>query len=730
MAGRQNEIDSALAEQLDAMDGSSMVDSSIPGRRSIGGAQTLMTFGAAPSHPPVEDDDYHEPELSQPTQFPFFPTPADEKRGDSDDEASSEQAADTSATLVVARHDDVGPPPSKRQKVVEREEEIPSTTPIDLDPPTPIVATKAKSRDILSLDDDIIRSPSQSESEDLPPVTQANPIRKSAESDDERDVVSDLGGDFGDSDDAMVIEPTPKPSHATSEDARPAGKKSSQTSKRSTGTQDEEDDAHRVEPEISDSEDDPPTTQAPPQKTTEKPTSSKPVEADEPGLSKFLNRHKVKGHKLEPPPKPAKKEAPPPPSPRKKAEPKKSESKKAAAKAEAPKEKRKKKDPFAMEVVEDEDEDAFIETRPKKTRIAGSPSKEKKSSKAQSSSSRSGKRNAKKRKRESSAEEDSFVEDDEEENNVASFPADDGDDEEGEEDSEEDMEELEKLVAPSKPRPKAPPKPRVAPKLTLFSGMTFVVTGIKEDAEVKADELKNVIKSFGGQIKNERSATARTKSSTAAEQRPVPSCVLISDVPQRTYKWIMALATCVPMLHYRWVQDCVSEGRIVDPLTDKKKYLLPAGMNYDGKMVPFPEWFLEENPEMELWETGVFWDREEKDQYRIDVVGVKEFRDQWRKVVIAAGAKAPDPDRLAEPRARTDFVLSDSQPSQLNATNAEKKKLPLCGHEWVIQSLIANECLDPDAQPSLPIKVNATAPADSAEAEHTKNCKAVNNFSV
>lgn len=60
---------------------------------------------------------------------------------------------------------------------------------------------------------------------------------------------------------------------------------------------------------------------------------------------------------------------------------------------------------------------------------------------------------------------------------------------------------------------------------------------------------------------------------------------------------------------------------------------------------------------MELWEAGVFWDREEKDQFRIDVVGVKEFKDQWRKVVIAAGGKAPDPDRLADMRARTDFVL-------------------------------------------------------------------------
>jgi hypothetical protein len=555
----------------------------------------MMTYGAAPSHPPMEDDDYHEPELSQPTQFPFFPTPADEKRGSSDEESSSQDvAAETTATLVVTRHDDIVPPPAKRQKIMEPEEEIPSTTPIDLDPPTP-VAAKAKSRDILSLDDDIIRSPSQSESEDLPPVTQANPIRKTVDSDDEREVLSDLGGDSGDSDDAMVVEPTPKPRKADSQDERPAGKKSSQNSKRSAGTQEEEEDdvINRIEPEVSESEDEPPTTQAPPPKTTPAASTAKPptkhAEADEPGLSKFLNRHKVKGHKLDPPPKPAKKEAPPP-SPRKKgaepkkAETKKSETKKSAAKAEAAKERRKKKDPFAMEVVEDEDEDAFIETRPKKTRIAESPSKEKKSTKAQSSSSRSGKRNAKKRKRDSSAEEDSFVEEDEEENNVASFPADDGDDDEVEEESEEDMEELEKLVAPSKPRPKAPPKPRVAPKLTLFSGMTFVVTGIKEDAEVKADELKNVIKSFGGQLKNER--PARTKSSSSAAQRPVPSCVLISDVPQRTYKWIMALATCVPMLHYRWVQDCVSEGRIIDPLTDKKKYLLPAGMNYDGKMVP------------------------------------------------------------------------------------------------------------------------------------------------
>jgi hypothetical protein len=58
-------------------------------------------------------------------------------------------------------------------------------------------------------------------------------------------------------------------------------------------------------------------------------------------------------------------------------------------------------------------------------------------------------------------------------------------------------------------------------------------------------------------------------------------------------------------------------------------------------------------------------------------------------------------------------AYSDSQPSQLNATNAEAKKVQLCGHEWVIQSLIAHECLDPDAHPSLTIKVNDSLPADS-----------------
>lgn len=567
-----------------------------------------MTVGVAPSHPPNDDDSFHEPEFSQPTQNQLFPTPHDERQRN-EPQASPELE---DATLLVggARDEDYfNPPEPKRRRTNDTEkdqDEVAATTPIV--PDSPLVAPAI-------VEDDLM----ESDSEYLPPVTQANPRGRTEESSDELE--------------------KPLPSSAVG----PRKQSSTSAAKQAS---DYEGGAEFSEPE----------------KTPAKSGPQVVSDEDAPtNFSKFLDRNKVKGHKLErvaPPPKLIPKKAVPSPKKAPKSAPKappKAPPKKpkTVVVVERSSKRPRRRDPFEMESDVEAEADNADDDEP-----VASPEPRERSS-----------RNKKKRKREPSSSEsksDSFVSQDEEESSEDEIASPTPDI------VEEDEEEVN---APPRPKARKPAPQKVAKISALFAHMTFIITGIKHDSEITPDELKEQIKSFGGQIKNVRPDRSRR-----THVGPVPSCVLISDNPQRTFKYIMALACNVPLLHYKWVIDCCHAGSLIDPRSDVEKYVLPAGTSYTGEILRLyvssnmllvfcltqsfsPDWFFEEDPVgSELVapeEYAVFWvDRDGvPDEARIDVVGVKAFQDQWRSIVRAAGAKAPDPDRLTDKKATTDFAL-------------------------------------------------------------------------
>src|SRR5687768_6198069 len=105
------------------------------------------------------------------------------------------------------------------------------------------------------------------------------------------------------------------------------------------------------------------------------------------------------------------------------------------------------------------------------------------------------------------------------------------------------------------------------PPPQMLRRFSFIVTGLKASAEgaASADFIKLQIKSLGGRLVNFRVANRRPSGAIArlkkrrldegddnAYEEDLPQCILISDKPQRTLKYVTALVNGVPCVHYRW----------------------------------------------------------------------------------------------------------------------------------------------------------------------------------
>lgn len=210
----------------------------------------------------------------------------------------------------------------------------------------------------------------------------------------------------------------------------------------------------------------------------------------------------------------------------------------------------------------------------------------------------------------------------------------------------------------------------------IFSGITFIITGIKYDKALNAS-LREKIKSNGGQIKNFRPDHIKRD---ASSPNNFPRAILISDNYQVTYKYIVALAQCVPCVHYLWVEDCINENDII-PL---EKYLLPAGCDLDRNIHKLPKWFALESQDVED-NVCPFLDK------RIEIVGVREFKQQWTTILKACGARIVS--RLGV-NSKIDVILSDSYPASYVICEALEIGCPICNKEWAIQTLIQRKLQD------------------------------------
>ena len=302
----------------------------------------------------------------------------------------------------------------------------------------------------------------------------------------------------------------------------------------------------------------------------------------------------------------------------------------------------------------------------------------------------------------------------------------------------------------------------------MLKRFCFIVTGLRSVNETasSAGFIKTQIKALGGKLVNFRTANRRTAKSRKPTASPfsvdpaeldIPQTILISEKPQRTLKYITALANGVPCVHYRWFLACLHQGKLM-PVDE---FMLPAGYNEDAALVPIPSWFAQENQEevpyyerypflipdnedeqeqgaeeghregahMGLYgegprtanangerrtpsrhiavkRTGAKRRGSAPDQYRVEVIGTPAFQQQWKAILRQVGAKVVERMDAAREYGTLDFILSDSEPTDLHIRLAVGRGLPLCTIDWVLQSIIQREVQDPKSKPAYTLNID------------------------
>lgn len=212
----------------------------------------------------------------------------------------------------------------------------------------------------------------------------------------------------------------------------------------------------------------------------------------------------------------------------------------------------------------------------------------------------------------------------------------------------------------------------------IFKNMYIIVTGIKKNQSI-VTEIKELALKRGASIVNHKPFT---NSSHRA--------ILISDSHQSTYKYILALAQCVPCVHYDWLFKSVKEKSLVDI----KPYILPAGLDIKQNYVPLPNWFwgpLKGKKQSE--------ERNKFDFMRLEIVGERPFKEQWTTILKAIGIRVVTRLGISTVNKIT-HILSDSEPKEYVIRYLEDNNLVLCSREWAIQTIIRREVIDPLEDPA------------------------------
>eukprot|EP01124_Arcella_intermedia_P002757 TRINITY_DN114_c0_g1_i5.p1 TRINITY_DN114_c0_g1~~TRINITY_DN114_c0_g1_i5.p1 ORF type:complete len:615 (+),score=234.04 TRINITY_DN114_c0_g1_i5:163-1845(+) len=229
----------------------------------------------------------------------------------------------------------------------------------------------------------------------------------------------------------------------------------------------------------------------------------------------------------------------------------------------------------------------------------------------------------------------------------------------------------------------------------IFKGIHFILTGLISNV-LKKDFLSNqvqcAIKLMGGLIKPAIMNTP--KAAKTKKQRP--PWVLIAPTCLRTVKYMSALASRVPCIHYKWIIECYQQHCYLDPL----HYLLPAGRSLRSKMKIIDPAIIEDYPP--AISSLTFFHKKKNRQLRIEIVGNLEFRSNWGPVLYSAGAKIVERVH-GDNQAKIDYILCDGPPTHLTKEKAKKQDIPLCTLEWLIQSLLSQKAKDPTTHPSLSI---------------------------
>jgi len=195
---------------------------------------------------------------------------------------------------------------------------------------------------------------------------------------------------------------------------------------------------------------------------------------------------------------------------------------------------------------------------------------------------------------------------------------------------------------------------------------------------------------MGGNIVNSIIKKSPKRISTPMKKPIKPSFIILSPCAMRTFKYLLGLGARLPCIHYYWIAICYKYETYIDPIP----YLLPAGMTLEKQLEKIPSSVINQYP-VDITQL-TFYDSSTSDQFRIEIVGSTDFKEQWSQVIYEGGGKLVT--RLfSSIESRIDFILSDSEPTEIVINKAKSLGQPLCSIEWLIQSLISQKVQNPNS---------------------------------
>ncbi|KAI6182753.1 hypothetical protein M3Y97_00414900 [Aphelenchoides bicaudatus] len=225
--------------------------------------------------------------------------------------------------------------------------------------------------------------------------------------------------------------------------------------------------------------------------------------------------------------------------------------------------------------------------------------------------------------------------------------------------------------------------------INLFSNCYFILTSSARKTSAthfNKREYKDLVEKFGGTIVED---TAELD-----EMNEGGKAFLIADGYYRTQKYLFALASSIPCLHFTWLKQCVEKNELVD----YEEYLLKAGCSVvDNQEYPWAP--LKGNL---FKDKTIFVYAANVDQPASNSV---QFAEIWKPLLNLLGAEVltcdeMDVDKVVEFAKNTeyDFLLTDRTCDEKVLACVDEDKT--VSSNWVIHAVVVNELVPATTHPS------------------------------
>ncbi|XP_021967589.1 protein hsr-9 [Folsomia candida] len=218
-----------------------------------------------------------------------------------------------------------------------------------------------------------------------------------------------------------------------------------------------------------------------------------------------------------------------------------------------------------------------------------------------------------------------------------------------------------------------------SPEHLVFAGCQFFLTAsgggdpaslgsnLGSQVPYDKDEYRDLIEKKGGKIVD-----------VVGAENDTESIFLVSDNFARTVKYIYSLAASIPCVSHKWVQECISQGKIVP----WESYELNAGWSLESNKVIPPH----KKKPLKGFEIYI-------------TAGSNDLYDYWKPVLTAAHATLLKPKKGKGKAAGSipkdaQVLVTDATCSSEILAEAHDRMIPVVKPEWLVQSIIAGERAD------------------------------------